>query len=269
MKRAPGCAGAFFPARFFVPSPSLSWRRFRSLRIRVRWLPPSAITRSPRRSLMPRSSRNWPSIESQVYELKVQAIKSMADDYVLEQAAKKENLTPEAYLKKHLAGKPVTETDAKLFYDQHKEIQQRYPKYDEIKDRLTQALEAQRYEQERSRLTRSTAQGSSGYRDADRAAHRGENRRSSRNRQQGCADHYRRVLGFSMSLLRPRRADPQTGPREIRRQGPPHLHGLSARASTTTRSMPHRPAAAPASRANSGNFTTRCLPINPSLRLLI
>jgi protein-disulfide isomerase len=92
------------------------------------------------------------AMESQVYELKVQAIKSMADDYVLEQAAKKENLTPEAYLKKHLAGKPVTETDAKLFYDQHKEIQQRYPKYDEIKDRLTQALEAQRYEQERAAL---------------------------------------------------------------------------------------------------------------------
>ena len=63
------------------------------------------------------------SIESQIYDLKVQAIKSMADDYVLEQAAKKENLSPDAYLKKHLTGKPITETDAKLFYDQHKEIQ--------------------------------------------------------------------------------------------------------------------------------------------------
>ncbi len=69
------------------------------------------------------------SVESQIYELKVQAIKAMADDYVLEQAAKKENLSPDGYLKKHLPGKPVTDTDAKLFYDQHKEIQQRYPKY--------------------------------------------------------------------------------------------------------------------------------------------
>ena len=67
------------------------------------------------------------SIESQVYELKVQAIKSMADDYVLEEAAKKENLSTEAYLKKHLTGKPVTETDAKMFYDQHKEIQRAIP----------------------------------------------------------------------------------------------------------------------------------------------
>jgi protein-disulfide isomerase len=92
------------------------------------------------------------SVESQIYELKVQAIKSMADDYVLEQAAKKENLTPEAYLKKHISSKPLTVTDAKLFYDQHKEIQQRYPKFDEIKDRLTQALEAQHYEQQRTAL---------------------------------------------------------------------------------------------------------------------
>jgi len=92
------------------------------------------------------------AIQSQEYELKVQAIKSMADEYVLEQAAKKENLTSDAYLQKHMSGKPVTQMDAKLFYDQHKEIQQRYPKYDEIKDRLTQALEAQRYDQERTAL---------------------------------------------------------------------------------------------------------------------
>ncbi len=83
------------------------------------------------------------SVESQIYELKVQAIKSMANDYVVEQAAKKENLSVDAYLKKHLSEKKVTATDAKLFYDQHKEIQARYPKFDEIKDRLVQALQAQ------------------------------------------------------------------------------------------------------------------------------
>ncbi len=44
---------------------------------------------------MRRSSRNSHRSRSQVYELKVQAIKSMADDYVLEQAAKKEGLSPE------------------------------------------------------------------------------------------------------------------------------------------------------------------------------
>lgn len=63
---------------------------------------------------MPKIKPQLATIESQLYDLKVQAIKSMADDYVLEQAAKKENLSPEAYLKKHLAGKPVSSTDAKL-----------------------------------------------------------------------------------------------------------------------------------------------------------
>lgn len=92
------------------------------------------------------------SIESQIYELKVQALKSMADDYALEQAAKKENLSAEAYLKKHLPPKKLTDTDAKLFYDQHKELQARYPKYDEIKARLVGALQAQHDEQDKAAL---------------------------------------------------------------------------------------------------------------------
>jgi len=90
--------------------------------------------------------------ESRIYDLKVSAIKSMADQYVVEQAAKKENLTPDAYLKKHLPERKVTETDAKLFYDQHKEIQARYPKYDQIKGRLVEALQAQNDEQNRQTL---------------------------------------------------------------------------------------------------------------------
>lgn len=92
------------------------------------------------------------SIESQVYDLKVQAIKSMADDYTLGQAAKKENLSADAYLKKHLPQRKLTEADAKLFYDQHKEISGRYPKYDQIKDRLIEALQAQRDEEDKAAL---------------------------------------------------------------------------------------------------------------------
>jgi protein-disulfide isomerase len=92
------------------------------------------------------------SIESQVYDLKVQAIKSMADEYTLEQAAKKENLGTDAYLKKHLPQRKLTETDAKSFYAQHKEIQARYPKYDQIKDRLIEALQAQHDEQDKAEL---------------------------------------------------------------------------------------------------------------------
>ena len=84
------------------------------------------------------------SIENQIYELKTQAIKSMADEYLVEQAAKKENLSVDAYFKKHLSDKKVTDTDARMFYDQHKEIQARFPKYDDIKTRLIDALQAQR-----------------------------------------------------------------------------------------------------------------------------
>jgi protein-disulfide isomerase len=92
------------------------------------------------------------AVESQIYELKMQTIKAMADDYVLEQAAKKENLSPDSFLKKHLPQKKVSDTDAKLFYDQHKEIQSRYPKYDAIKGRLMDAMQAQRDEQQKEVL---------------------------------------------------------------------------------------------------------------------
>src|ERR1700722_8224437 len=39
------------------------------------------------------------AVESQIYDLKVQALKVMADDYLVEEAARKENLSPDAYLK--------------------------------------------------------------------------------------------------------------------------------------------------------------------------
>jgi protein-disulfide isomerase len=76
----------------------------------------------------------------------------MADDYALEQAAEMENLSTAAYLKKHLPQKKLTETDTKLFYDQNKEIRARYPKYDEIKARLREALQAQHDEQDKAAL---------------------------------------------------------------------------------------------------------------------
>jgi predicted DsbA family dithiol-disulfide isomerase len=91
-------------------------------------------------------------IESQIYDLKVQALNAMADEYLLEQAAKKENLSTADYLKKAIPQHKLTEMDAKMFYDQHKEVQARYPKFDPIKERLTEALQAQRDEEERGLL---------------------------------------------------------------------------------------------------------------------
>jgi len=89
-------------------------------------------------------------IESQIYDLKVQALNAMADEYLIDQAAKKENLSTADYLKKSLSQHKLTETDAKMYYDQHKEVQTRYPKFDEIKARLTEALQAQRDEEDKA-----------------------------------------------------------------------------------------------------------------------
>jgi protein-disulfide isomerase len=90
--------------------------------------------------------------DSKIYDLKVEAIQAMAEEYALDQAARKENLSPDAYLKKHLSKQKLTDTDAKMFYDQHKEIQARYPKYDAIKGRLLDALQAQHDQQEKDAL---------------------------------------------------------------------------------------------------------------------
>ena len=92
------------------------------------------------------------TIESQLYDLKVQAINSMADEYLIEQAAKKENLSTAAYIKKSLPQHKLTEMDAKMYYDQHKDVQARFPKFDEIKARLTDALQAQRDELDKDAL---------------------------------------------------------------------------------------------------------------------
>src|SRR5579862_5534799 len=53
-------------------------------------------------------------IESQIYDLKVQALNAMADEYLIDQAAKKENLSTADYLKKSLSQHKLTETDAKM-----------------------------------------------------------------------------------------------------------------------------------------------------------
>ena len=59
---------------------------------------------------------------SQLYDLRKQALDKLIDDYVVGQAAKKANLTPDAYLAKELSTKDtqVTVADARKYYDAHK-----------------------------------------------------------------------------------------------------------------------------------------------------
>jgi protein-disulfide isomerase len=60
--------------------------------------------------------------KSQLYELRKQALDKMLDTELIDAAAKKANLTPDAYLARelHSNGGQVTEADARKYYDAHK-----------------------------------------------------------------------------------------------------------------------------------------------------
>ena len=70
-------------------------------------------------------------MDSELYELRRRTIESMANEYLIAQAAKKANLSVDDYLKREIADKTPapTEADMKKFYDQHKtQINQPYDK---------------------------------------------------------------------------------------------------------------------------------------------
>lgn len=100
------------------------------------------------------------SMQNQLYQARREAIDKLADKYALDQAAKKANMTPDAFMKKRLAGKskPVTEKDAKAFYDQYKSrINQ---PYDSIKIRLIEALQRRQDQQARQQVIASLREDS-------------------------------------------------------------------------------------------------------------
>ncbi len=75
------------------------------------------------------------AIAERTEDLKKQTLQSMADDYLVQQAAKNDNLSVADYLKKEYTGKDgVTEAQAQQFYDQHK--QQGTPPFAQIKTEL-------------------------------------------------------------------------------------------------------------------------------------
>ena len=60
-------------------------------------------------------------IADKTFDLRRQTLESMTNDYLIEQAAQRDKLSVDDYLKKEYAGKSaVTEADAKKFYDQNK-----------------------------------------------------------------------------------------------------------------------------------------------------
>lgn len=93
--------------------------------------------------------------KNQLYKLRKQALDQMIDQYVVEEAAKKAKLTPVEYLKTEIKSTPVTEADARKYYDEHKssiDAQTNNRPFDQIKAPLMSALQRRQDGQEREAL---------------------------------------------------------------------------------------------------------------------
>ena len=99
------------------------------------------------------------SIESQLYDLRRRAIQAMADDYLIDQAAKKADLSVSDYLKREVSDKaPIpSNADAKKFYDSHKS--QITEPYDKVKAQLIGFLVQQADSDQRAKLLDSLRAG--------------------------------------------------------------------------------------------------------------
>ncbi len=85
-------------------------------------------------------------IKVQLYDARKEALDQMVDDYLLQRAAKKENLSVNDYVKREVNDKAAAEINdatAKKFYDENKDkipALKTAGSYDKIKDRLISAL---------------------------------------------------------------------------------------------------------------------------------
>ncbi|MGH7905653.1 MAG: thioredoxin domain-containing protein [Candidatus Binataceae bacterium] len=98
--------------------------------------------------------------ENHLYQLRRQAIDKLADDYLIEQAAKKNHMTVDQYMKKQMAEKkekPVTEKDARAYYDAH-QAQIGRP-FDMIKAPLLAALQRRQTQTARQEMLAKLRQG--------------------------------------------------------------------------------------------------------------
>ncbi len=92
------------------------------------------------------------AMDSQVYDLRRKTIESMADDYLIEQAAAKAKLSVSDYLKREVYDKipPPSDAIAKEFFDAHKaQIPQ---PYDKVKPQVIAFLEQQAAADQRTKL---------------------------------------------------------------------------------------------------------------------
>jgi protein-disulfide isomerase len=93
--------------------------------------------------------------KNQLYNLRMRALDQMIDQSVVDAAAKKANLTPADYLKTEIKSTPVTEADARKFYDAHKagiDAQTRNAPFSQIEKPLINALQNRQDHEQRDAL---------------------------------------------------------------------------------------------------------------------
>ncbi len=92
------------------------------------------------------------ALESKIFDLKRDAIQSIADNYLIEQAARREKLSVPEYIKKEITDKTpkVTEADARRYFDAHKGKSK--VQYDQIKDRLLQMMQEGSEQEQREKV---------------------------------------------------------------------------------------------------------------------
>ena len=97
-------------------------------------------------------------IKIQLYDARKEALDQMVDDYLIQQAAKKEKLSIADYVKREVDDKAVADVNdatAKKFYDENKDkipALKNAGSYDKIKDRLIAALRQRDAQQQHEQL---------------------------------------------------------------------------------------------------------------------
>ena len=92
--------------------------------------------------------------ENLKYQARRDAIEKLAENYLLAQAARKENLSVDEYLKRHLAGAALSERDARARYDSDPNLRKQYPDFSRIKGVLIAQMQAERDRDARERIIR-------------------------------------------------------------------------------------------------------------------
>lgn len=92
---------------------------------------------------------------AQLYELRKRSLDKLVDDYLVDQAAKKAGQTPEQFLAAHGDRSPVTDADARKFYDENKtqiDAQTKGQSFDQLKGRIVAMLARNRVRKSREDL---------------------------------------------------------------------------------------------------------------------